>query len=239
MTGVTDTCDTCGNEYERLGCHWRYSPSHRPSFTQTQREVITGLLMGDGYLERCDETGRLKVEMISPNYLEYLDDIFGVHSTGVKLKETGAEKAKRNRESGYRPDANGDDYSDIYSWRTRKHPELLEFDWYTGVDGKKVWPSDISLTPRTLKHWYCGDGYWDNSSTCDRITICMSNEVKNTEKVTQMFERAGLPTPSNYSVRHRDGGYKSCEAQFSVEGTEQLFAYMGDTLPDFEYKFPS
>lgn len=237
MTVVT-ICDECGEKYERVGGHWRYNPDHRPELTLTHCEVVTGLLMGDGYLERNGHTARLKVEMTSPNYLEYLDDLFGVLGTGVKLKETGEEKAKRNRESGHRPNACGEDYSDIYSWRTRAHPDLLDFDWYTSDGGDKVWPQNIDLTPRVLKHWYCGDGYWDNSSTCNRISIAMSNEVENTEKVSQMFENANLPKPINYNIREREWGGVGCEAQFSVDGSAELFAYMGESLPDFEYKFP-
>lgn len=41
-------CPECCDEYEHLGQHWHYSPSHRPELTQKQKEITVGLVMGDG-----------------------------------------------------------------------------------------------------------------------------------------------------------------------------------------------
>jgi len=232
-----DVCQQCGNEYQRIAQHWsKGSSCSFPSFTDHQQEIITGLLMGDG----CVNTGsnpRIIVQMISPNYLEYITEKFGVLGNDVSLYKTAEESAKENRDSGFQPNAKEENYSDIYWWQSMCHPELQKFaDWYRS--GKKVWPAGIELTPTVLKHWYCGDGNWDNYDSHNRIRIAMANEIDNTNKVDQMFRNVGLPAPSNYTISERKDGSKKCSATFTVEQSQQLWEYMGRPLPDFEYKWP-
>jgi len=233
-----ETCPQCGNEYKEIGKHWSKSLScEYPPLSDHQREITVGLLMGDGNLNRCNKNPRLRVKMISPNYLEYLDSEFDIFGTGVRLRHTAEENAKRTRESGFSPDAEAENYSDVYEWLSRTHPALSEFEsWY--ASGEKVWPTDIELTPTVLKHWYCGDGHWDNRTTNNRIQISMSNEVENTDKVERIFKNVGLPTPNNWKIAERPSGGKICEAHFTVEQSHELWEYMGKPLPDFEYKWP-
>jgi len=236
-----DVCQQCGNEYQRIGGHWSHpnSSCSHPSFTDHQQEIITGLLMGDGTIGTANKNPHIRAEMISPNYLEYIADEFGALGSEVSLKHTAAESAKHNRDSGFRPNAEAENYSDLYLWYSMSHPELQKFaEWYNS--GKKVWPEDIQLTPTVLKHWYCGDGHWANSSSHNRIEIAMANEVNNTEKVDQMFRNVGLPAPSNYAISEQQNksNYLKCNAEFTVEQSKKLWEYMGEQLPDFEYKWP-
>jgi len=228
-------CPECNNEYKQLGQHWVYSDSHRPQLTQKQLEITKGLVMGDGYIHNRDS--RLIVRMVSPNYLEYLDKIFGCLGCGVSLVKTAADSAKENRNSGFSPSAREENYSDVYSWGTRKHPKFNEFrQWYS--TGEKIWPEDIKLTPTVLKHWYVGDGSYFSHGSNKNIKISMANEIKNTEKVSNYFSYMGLPEPSNYSKNKRKSGGKRCVAQWTIEDSYKLWDYMGEPLPDFEYKWP-
>lgn len=236
---MLDGCPACGNKYKKLGNHWAENPEHRPDLTDRQCEIIVGLMMGDGCLDRCNVEPRLMVNMITPEYLHYIDDIFGCLGTGVSFGMTAKDAAAMNRESGFRPGAKEENYSDIYRWWSRTHPELNEFNWYSGESGKKVWPEDINLTPTVLKHWYAGDGYRRTSDKNGVISVAMSNEAKNTEKVTKYFENAGLPLPSNYTNSERNNGKTKCDASFTVEDSKELWEYMGDPLPGFEYKWPN
>jgi hypothetical protein len=227
-------CPECGDEYSKLALHWYNSPSHRPELTEKEKEITTGLLMGDGWIETVSENCYLKTEMISPNYLEYLDNIFGCLGCGVRLEKTAAKSAEDSRNSGFRPNAKEENYSDLHAWQTRCHPKFNEFrEWYSS--GEKVWPEDIKLTPTVLKHWYVGDGSYNKRNKT--ISIAMANEVENTEKISEYFTNIELPKPSNYVIRDRKYG-KTCEAQWTVEDSYTLWEYMGDTLPDFEYKWP-
>jgi len=234
-----NVCQQCGNEYQKIATHWsKNSSCSHPSFTDHQREIITGVLMGDGSINNSgNRNPYIKVEMISPNYLEYIADEFGILGGEVTLKMTAAESAKDARDSGFSPNAKTENYSDKYCWWSMSHPELQQFaGWYNS--GKKVWPADIELTPTVLKHWYCGDGCWDNSGGNNYIKVSMANEVNNTDKIDQMFRNVGLPAPSNYGISERKDGSKICNAHFTVDQSKELWEYMGRPLPDFEYKWP-
>jgi len=233
-----DVCQQCGNEYQKVGIHWSMSSSCSfPSFTNHQREIITGVLMGDGCISTANKHPYIKIEMISPNYLEHVADEFGVLGGGVSIKRTAKMSARRDKNSKFNLGAKEENYSDLYGWQSMSHPELREFaNWYSS--GEKIWPDDIELTPTVLKHWYCGDGSWNNGRTNNYISISMANEIDNTEKVGKMLRNVGLPTPSNYAVGERNDGSKTFDAQFTVEQSELLWEYMGRPLPDFEYKWP-
>lgn len=233
---MSEVCEQCGREFEGIGSHWMQSSCSYPALTDHQKEIIVGLLMGDGSLNRYGKNPRLQCNMISLNYLEYLDEQFGVLGTGVSLQDTAEESAKNARDSGFRPNAVKENYSDVYRWQSRSHSELHEYNWYTS--GEKVWPKTIDLTPTVLNHWYSGDGNCDNSGPQGCIRIAMANEVENQEKVNQIFENAGLPSPSNYAISDRNDGSSGCNAQFTVEQSKELWNYMGEPLPDFEYKWP-
>jgi hypothetical protein len=199
--------------------------------------MVTGILMGDGSINRHRKNPYIQIGMISPNYLKYVAQQFGVLGSDVKIYRTAEELAKENRDSGFHPNADADDYSDMYRWQSMRHPELSEFaDWYS--NGEKVWPEDIELTPTVLKHWYCGDGSWSNSSSANYIQIAMANEIKNTDKVDEIFKKSGLPSPNNYGIGKNQNENKICNALFTVEQSKELWEYMGEPLPDFEYKWP-
>ena len=144
--------------------------------------MVVGILMGDGCIDGSGKNPRLIITMTSPNYLEYVAENFDILGGDVRLYTTAEENAKNSRYSGLNPNADSDNYSDIYRWCSIKHPELEEFaEWYES--GGKMWPENIKLTPTVLKHWYCGDGHWNNNGSANYIAIAMLNEVDNLEKV--------------------------------------------------------
>ncbi len=219
-------CDCCGNEYERIASHWAHKQSHKPSLTQKQKEIVTGLLLGDGWLNRGNKNPFVGIETVSDQYLEYISDQFGILGMDVFEYRSAEENANRNKNIESTDKA--ENYSDTYRWRSRTHPELQKWaDWYS--TGEKVWPEGIELTPTVLKHWYCGDGNWNNSNSNNYIRISTSNEIENKNKINKMFNEVGLAIPSNF-----DG----INMEFTVEQSKELWEYMGKPLPDFEYKWP-
>lgn len=227
MRKIEEICPTCNESFKNVGTHWRWSPSHRPEFTPLQEDIITGVLMGDGSIYRSNKTPYLRVKMITKEYLEYLENIFGILTTGISLVRTSEESARSCRLSGLDENASAENYSDIYELRVRSHPRLEKYSrWYDS--GKKVWPKNIELTPTVLKHWYCCDGTYHGN----HIEIGMCNERDRTDIVSSYFNRLDLPEPSNYNTSNG-----TCIAEFSVDDSKKLFDYMGDPLPGFEYKW--
>lgn len=229
-----DVCPECDERYYSMGTHWSHNPDHRPSLTDHQKEIITGSLMSDGCINRTSKSPLLQIVMISPNYLEYIDNEFGILSTGVSLSQTAEESAMESRENGFRPNADGENYHDLYILRTRCLPELQEFaDWYE--TGEKVWPStDIDLTPTVLKHLYIGDGNFHDNA----IRISMNNERDRIDDVKGMFRRKGFD-PMNVDIQDMKAGGKKVDMYFSKQTSDEMFEYMNGPLPDFEYKFPN
>jgi len=184
-----------------------------------QHEVVVGLLMGDGNIEENGNYARLRAEMISENYLEYLDDVFGVFSRGVSDGRSAEKLASYHG-------ADPKNYNDSYVWATGNHPELTQYlSWYES--GNKVYPN-ITLTPTILKHWYVGDGTYDNSASHDRIKIGLKNEIENKKNIEKMFEEVGFEV----------GFWTEDSIYFSKQESSNLFEYMGNPLPDFGYKWP-
>jgi len=214
----------CGEEFSRIGTHWRFNPDHRPSISDEQKDIITGLLMGDGYIDTRHSNPYIVLNMISPKYLEYIDEIFGSLGKGVNLDKTAEECAELN--GGVKKN-----YSDLYTWRSCSHPELSNWsDWY--VDGDKVWPEEIDLTPTVLKHWYAGDGHLNKSHNGIELTV--TNERGNKSKVQNYFKKSDLPVGGWYENPNR----KETRIYWNGEDRDILFDYMNEPLPGFEYKWP-
>lgn len=224
-------CPNCSRRFEEIGIHWsKNSNCSFPSMSEKQEQIITGLLMGDGSIDNgAGKYSRVSVEMISEDYLEYLDSVFGVFSKGVRIKRTSKENARHARERGFREDAQVSNYSNTYLWRSMNHPDCNEFrGWYSS--GRKIWPEDIELTPTTLKHWYCGDGSCRINRNSKHIILSTVNEFENKEKIDNYFDSAGLPTPSNYEGR--------ANITFTVSDSDEIWEYMEEPVPGFEYKWP-
>jgi hypothetical protein len=225
-------CFTCDYEGTRrgLGIHYGHEPDHRKPLSNKQKEVVTGLLMGDGSINRQSKSPRLRAEMTAKAYLEYLDSKFPHISCGVTQSRSASEQAESHRESGFNNSASGNNYSDCYWWETMTHQDFDEFaDWYN--TGNKVFPESLELTPTVLKNWYVCDGGVNNKS----IRIYVGNERNNKSKIESYFLDIGIGSLKWSEV---DRGSRShTSINFSVEDSEKLFEYMGEPLPGFEYKW--
>lgn len=232
-------CHECGERYNTLGQHWGASDCSKPEFSDKHHEMIIGMLMGDGSICYHYDNPTLQISVIKKEYLEYIDEELGNLSLGVRKQTVAEESAKMNRESGFSPNAKTENYSDIYRLVTTAHHELQQYaDWYS--TGEKVFPQSINLTPTTLKHWYCCDGTMDTWDGSRRIRISAGNEEQNKDKLKDYFNNVGLPQPTLTSIEGGTSQYDYTELQigFTVEDSKEVFSYMGEPLPGFEYKFP-
>jgi hypothetical protein len=229
---MSDVCPVCGEENGRLARHWGSQRCKYPEFSDYQKEVVTGVLMSDGYINRRrgNRQPRLMVDSINTEYLEHLDDIFGAFSTGKPTcYRTAEEENSREKIETFK----GSTSKDQYKWGSRSLPELSRWaEWYNS--GEKVWPEELSLTPTVLKHLYAGDGSLHQQN--EVVTIYLSNERGNEDKVNKYFTDEGLPKPKWYETERCDGS-KNTRVYWSKSESKELLDYMGEPVKGHEYKW--
>jgi recombination protein RecA len=125
--------------------------------TKRQREVIVGLMLGDGHLESQDKgrTYRLKVEY-SATQKEYVDWLFKIFKDWVR---TPPQLKIKIRPSGFV-------VKTIY-FQTYSHGALRFYGHqFYSKEGKKVIPKIIDklLTPLALAIWFMDDGSWKSEN---------------------------------------------------------------------------
>jgi len=191
--------------------------------------------MSDGWLRgRGTKSCRICIESINKEYLEYLSNLFGCLGSSIKLKRSASDSAKHARDTGFRPNAKKENYSDIYYWQTRSMPELKRFaSWYS--EGKKIWPKSLNLESRVLKHLYCGDGTYERDK--NKMSISLRKEKNNKEKIEHYFRKSKLPEPKWHEPLDENGD-RQCNIYWYSEDCDEIFDYMGEAPPGFEYKWP-
>lgn len=227
---MSNICPNCGEEKTGLATHWNSKRCEHPHLSDKQKEIITGVLMSDGYLRNHQKQNNasIKVDSINKEYLTYLDKTFGALSTGEPTCNRTAEEINKRKKI---PRFENSTYQDLYRWRSRSLPELNKWEsWYNS--GEKVWPKDITLTPTVLKHLYAGDG----SKCNNNMRIYLSNERKNKTKVNKYFTDAGLPKPRWNDYERCDGSICSL-IRWRVEESKEILEYMGEPISGHEYKW--
>jgi len=194
----------------------------------TRVEMLTGILMGDGTVDRSGTNPRLKIEMTNKAYLNYVDNLLGNMSTGVRLVQTSEESAERMRSTEFRPNADSQNYSDVYRLTTRRHPSFVKFsNWYNS--GEKIIPK-LELTPTILKNWYVCDGHLDKrDNSRPSVIFGITNEYERSDKLEQMFIEQGIDANTTKSKNLRIG----------VDHTEKFFEFIGEPVDGFKYKWPN
>jgi len=183
-------------------------------------EVLTGLMMSDASATKNTEqrNTQIQLEMVNKEFVEYIRDILGPLATDVKTytKQTSYNKGE----------------IEVYKLRTRRLSGFNSYrdDWYT--ENGKVYPiNDIKLTPTVLKMWYVGDGGISTDNrwrTKHYASISCFNEIKRADAVDSLFDNLDFHPKMNKNGRYR----------FSLEDSKRLWAYIGDEVPGYEYKWP-
>lgn len=118
--------------------------------TKTQKDVLIGLVLGDGHLETQNKgtTYRLKVEhsIEQKEYVDWLYEIF---------KEWVGEKPKEKTRGKFKS----------YGFTTYSHGSLRFYGQQFYLKGIKIIPKIISklLTPISLAIWFMDDGSWKSN----------------------------------------------------------------------------
>jgi hypothetical protein len=225
-------CHNCGKEREQIARHWSMSSKcSPPELLEHQKEVLDGLMLGDGSVVRPSKNPRVQVNSRKKEFLEFLHRIFGVFSAGSpKLESTAEELAKKDRESGFNPDAKAQNYSDKYVWRSICCSSFEEWrSWYDG--GEKEYPQDLELTSISLSIWYASDAHFDNENRKGRAWIDTANEKDSKEKIISYFESLPIKTPKWKSFDE----YSTIK--FNSEETKELIEFMEHPVPGYKHKW--
>jgi hypothetical protein len=114
------------------------------SLTQTQKSIIIGTILGDGYLRVIKKRKNAFLE-INHSYKqkEYVDWKFNQLKNIVKSSPK-PRAGKQNRIA--------------YRFFTKQLPILTDFLSYFYINEKKVIPCDLKLNPLILAVWFMDDG---------------------------------------------------------------------------------
>jgi hypothetical protein len=225
-------CPDCGDAYKMLGSHWRGDCSP-PEMSERQREIATGVFLGDGTMMGPEYSRFFRVTMTNKEFLEWFDKQFGVLTTGVRKGQTPEYQASSQHKSkggSY----NAENYQQQWYVSSRSVEGFQQFDsWYSGDGGKKEFPKDLTLTGLMAKMWYVTDGWLDDNNGPDArpyAKISCVNEIQygdGGENIVRMFEEQGF-------TAHTD----KKDLLLYANETERFFDWIGSPPPGFGYKWP-
>ena len=144
------------------------------SLNQFQKDVLVGLLLGDGHLETQNggRTYRLKVEhaISQLEYTKWLSEIFSGWTSGIY------EKTK-----------NGKKY---VGFTTYSHPAFRFYAHQFYPEKKKVIPSLIHklITDTSFAIWYLDDGSWKSKKHSTFIIHTLGFSKKDLERVVEILK---------------------------------------------------
>lgn len=209
-------CHSCGEEFSYLAQHWRQSNCPYPEITKRQREIITGVLMGDGWIDRTSRNPGFCVTMTNLPFLQWLSD-----ELGDLVGEPSADETRNSKK--------GDSEKHVFEMMGKKHPGLGEFrDWY--ASGRKLFPESLTLTPLIASMWYCCDGRlgWSENSARPYVEIAAYKERERTAYITSLFREQGFEVRSINEM--------GC-IRFLTDESMRLLQWMEGPPPGFEYKW--
>lgn len=143
-----EKCHDCGEAFKRAGTHWARSGCSYPEYTTCQKEIVRGLLLGDGRMDH----GGIEIGSTSLKFLEWV-----AYEMGFECK---------NPSFVHVTDAG----SDYYALRIRKHPYIERFADWAGIPSNS-YPPEIRVTPLVMAVWYAGDGYYHPETKCAEIGV--------------------------------------------------------------------
>lgn len=143
------------------------------SLSQFQKDVLVGLLLGDGHLETQNfgRTYRLKVEhsIMQLEYTKWLSEIFSGWITGMY------EKTK-----------NGKKY---VGFTTYSHPAFRFYAHQFYQEKKKIIPLLIHklITDTSFAIWYLDDGSWKSKKHSTFIIHTLGFSKKDLERIVKIL----------------------------------------------------
>lgn len=178
--------------------------------TSRQREILTGLLLGDGHLETQNDgrTYRLKVEQ-AVRKKEYVDWLFQEFQDFVRTEPKEKEKTRNESQT------KNVGFSTLSVGNFRFHAQQFY------QEKKKVVPKRIGklLSPLALAVWYMDDGSQKSSLHKAKILNTQGFRKQEIEQLIQVLEK-------NFNLqaklRNQKDGYQIYIAAVSADRLKQI-----------------
>lgn len=170
--------------------------------SETQKEIITGLLLGDGHLSIG---GRAKNPRLRINR-SAVDEEYAVWIANHFKKFTSDKALRKTKVFDRR---NGKHYNRI-SFNTLRNEAFLENyeSWYRYTPNKKI-PSNIVFTPLTLAVWFADDGsFYKRSSGGHEITFATQSFSEKEVDFLLSYLKTISPEFKKFGNYKNSGQYK-------------------------------
>lgn len=222
MDFSVDKCPQCEEEFKSLGIHWSKGSCKYPTYSEKQKDIATGLLLGDGTLVSNRKNPRLEVTSITKEFLEWVKEMMGCLACDIKKHRDAKESAKHAREFGLNENAKEENYSDAYVLNLRSHPHLKTYKKWCEQGDKRVPWGEVNLNKTTTKVWYVCDGGLDWGSK-PSACIYATNESDKLETIASKLD---------FDVRAHDK-----KLLVTRSDTKKFIDWLGEPIPGFKYKF--
>jgi hypothetical protein len=193
------------------------------TMTERQRQILTGLLLGDGHLERQRGalSARLKIEH-SVGQSTYVD--WKYYEWREWVTTPPKQRLRRNRLGTV---------SANVGFSTLAHAELEQFRIRFYQDRRKVIPEDLHLTPLSMAVWFMDDGS-RKSRQCRGLYLNTQSFTASEVRLLQdvVHRDVGVMT----SVRQQVDGLQIYVPSSSVG--DMITFINNDVLPSMRYKLP-
>lgn len=216
----SDTISRWANKFEIETGRLTNEERSSLSITNYQRQLIKGVLMGDGCIKRRGHPSHkpfFVVTMTNKKFIEWLSRELGDIVSSVR-KRTG-------------------EYADTLEntqWilKTYSHDMFREFaDWYK--TGQKRWPTDEKFTKLELKMLYVTDGSPVKNTNNWAAKISAINECDRKQKISNMFEREfGISMSWHSSDANTNGNI------YIHAGSADVI-WNQEPVTGFDYKWPN
>jgi len=220
---MSKKCRSCGEYFDGVSIHWTKGSCTGPELSSYQRELIEGMLLGNGWLTYGNKHPKLEVAMTNKTFIEWLMKELGYICTGNAF----VDDEKTNITGGVTR------VRKVYKIQThtleslRKYKNWLDDIWRKG--GRS-----LEITPLKLKLWYVSNGSIARvDGGCHAVIF--ETGVENENQLESVFDSIDIEFTR---ATNFDKSVSSDHLRFSRPESQKLWDYMGVPLPGFEYKWP-
>lgn len=188
--------------FDGKNCHKCYKQiSNSIVLTKTQKEIITGLMLGDGCIQNSNRKGKGNVRITMNRVLtdkEYMFYLYEYIKNLCNSKPSEYEVFDKRTQKTY--------YSSILQSKALKCLMPLREKWYP--EGIKIVPKDIELTPLVLLIWFLDDGTIANyKNKSNIIKIQLATNGFTYEEVCFLANLLSKRYNSNFIPTKNDNKY--------------------------------